>query len=90
MPVELDGAAKLTSGCGFDQLRAEAAPILIDLYHIVALACWFNWRLGIAWCAAGPSALIGASEFLELAVATAIALFGFWSVAAIEGRGDVD
>ena len=40
-------------------------------------------RLGVEWCVAGPSALIGASNFFELAVATAIALFGFQSGAAL-------
>src|SRR5262249_7709473 len=44
---------------------------------------WLNRRLGVAWCVAGPSALIGASNFFELAVATAIALFGFQSGAAL-------
>ena len=39
--------------------------------------------LGVEWCVAGPSALIGASNFFELAVATAIALFGFQSGAAL-------
>ncbi len=42
-----------------------------------------NRRLGVEWCVAGPSALIGASNFFELAVATAIALFGFQSGAAL-------
>ena len=42
-----------------------------------------NRRLGVQWCVAGPSALIGASNFFELAVATAIALFGFQSGAAL-------
>ncbi len=37
----------------------------------------------VAWCVAGPSALIGASNFFELAVATAIVLFGFQSGAAL-------
>ena len=39
--------------------------------------------LGVAHCVAGPSALIGASNFFELAVATAISLFGFQSGAAL-------
>jgi ACR3 family arsenite efflux pump ArsB len=42
-----------------------------------------NKRLGVACCVAGPSALIGASNFFELAVATAIALFGLNSEAAL-------
>jgi ACR3 family arsenite transporter len=42
-----------------------------------------NRQLGVEWCVAGPSALIGASNFFELAVATAIALFGFQSGAAL-------
>ena len=47
------------------------------------LAYWLNRRLGVEWRVAGPSALIGASNFFELAVATAIALFGFQSGAAL-------
>jgi len=42
-----------------------------------------NRKLGVAHCVAGPSALIGASNFFELAVATAIILFGFQSGAAL-------
>ena len=60
-----------------------AAPILIQVYFNAGLAYWLNRRLGVAWCVAGPSALIGASNFFELAVATAIALFGFQSGAAL-------
>ena len=60
-----------------------AVPILIQVYGNAALAYWLNRRLGVAWCVAGPSALIGASNFFELAVATAIALFGFQSGAAL-------
>jgi arsenite transporter len=60
-----------------------AVPILIQVYFNAGLAYWLNRRLGVAWCIAGPSALIGASNFFELAVATAIALFGFQSGAAL-------
>jgi ACR3 family arsenite transporter len=60
-----------------------AVPILIQVYGNAALAYGLNRRLGSAWCVAGPSALIGASNFFELAVATAIGLFGFQSGAAL-------
>jgi ACR3 family arsenite transporter len=60
-----------------------AVPILIQVYLNAGLAYWIDRRLGVAWCVAGPSALIGASNFFELAVATAIALFGFQSGAAL-------
>lgn len=60
-----------------------AAPILIQVYMNAGLAYWLNRRVGAEWCVAGPSALIGASNFFELAVATAIALFGFRSGAAL-------
>jgi ACR3 family arsenite transporter len=60
-----------------------AVPILIQVYGNAGLAYWVNRRLGVEWCVAGPSALIGASNFFELAVATAIALFGFQSGAAL-------
>jgi ACR3 family arsenite transporter len=60
-----------------------AVPILIQVYFNAGLAYWLNRKLGVAWCVAGPSALIGASNFFELAVATAIALFGFQSGAAL-------
>jgi ACR3 family arsenite transporter len=60
-----------------------AVPILIQVYLNAGLAYWVNRQLGVAWCVAGPSALIGASNFFELAVATAIALFGFQSGAAL-------
>jgi ACR3 family arsenite transporter len=60
-----------------------AVPITIQVYFNAGLAYWLNRRLGVAWCVAGPSALIGASNFFELAVATAIALFGFQSGAAL-------
>jgi len=60
-----------------------AVPIVIQVYFNAGLAYLLNRRLGVAWCVAGPSALIGASNFFELAVATAIALFGFQSGAAL-------
>lgn len=58
-------------------------PIIIQVYFNSSLAYWLNRKLGVAHCVAGPSALIGASNFFELAVATAIALFGFESGAAL-------
>ena len=60
-----------------------AVPILIQVYFNAGLAYGVNRRLGVEWRVAGPSALIGASNFFELAVATAIALFGFQSGAAL-------
>lgn len=60
-----------------------AVPIVIQVYCNAGLAYWLNRSLGVEWCVAGPSALIGASNFFELAVATAIALFGFQSGAAL-------
>ena len=60
-----------------------AVPILIQVYFNAGLAYLLNRRFGVAHCIAGPSALIGASNFFELAVATAISLFGFQSGAAL-------
>ncbi|WP_295570399.1 ACR3 family arsenite efflux transporter [Stenotrophomonas maltophilia] len=60
-----------------------AVPILIQVYFNAGLAYLLNRRLGVAHCVAGPSALIGASNFFELAVATAIGLFGVHSGAAL-------
>jgi ACR3 family arsenite transporter len=60
-----------------------AVPILIQVYFNSGLPYLLNRRLGVAHCVAGPSALIGASNFFELAVATAIVLFGFDSGAAL-------
>ncbi len=60
-----------------------AIPILIQVYFNSLLAYWLNKKFKVAYCVAGPSALIGASNFFELAVATAIALFGFNSGAAL-------
>jgi ACR3 family arsenite transporter len=60
-----------------------AAPILIQVYFNAGLAYLLNRASGEAHCVAGPSALIGASNFFELAVAAAISLFGFQSGAAL-------
>jgi ACR3 family arsenite transporter len=60
-----------------------AVPILIQVYFNAGLAYFVNSRLGVAHCVAGPSALIGASNFFELAVAAAISLFGIESGAAL-------
>jgi ACR3 family arsenite transporter len=60
-----------------------AVPILIQVLFNSSLAYWLNYKLGVAHSVAAPSALIGASNFFELAVATAISLFGFQSGAAL-------
>ena len=60
-----------------------AVPILIQVYFNAGLAYLLNRMAGEQHCVAGPSALIGASNFFELAVAAAISLFGFQSVAAL-------
>ncbi len=60
-----------------------AVPILIQVFFNSALAYWLNRRLGESHEVACPSALIGASNFFELAVAAAISLFGFESGAAL-------
>ena len=60
-----------------------AVPILIQVYFNSGLAYLLNRMIGEAHCVAAPSALIGASNFFELAVATAIALFGPASGAAL-------
>ncbi len=60
-----------------------AVPILIQVYFNAGLAYLLNRVAGEQHCVAGPSALIGASNFFELAVAAAIALFGFNSGAAL-------
>ena len=59
-----------------------AVPILIQVYFNAGLAYLLNRATGEAHCVAAPSALIGASNFFELAVAAAISLFGFNSGAA--------
>jgi ACR3 family arsenite transporter len=60
-----------------------AVPILIQVYFNSGLAYLLNRWAGEAHCVAAPSALIGASNFFELAVAAAISLFGFQSGAAL-------
>jgi ACR3 family arsenite transporter len=60
-----------------------ALPILIQVYFNSGIAYVLNRAAGEAHCVAGPSALIGASNFFELAVAAAISLFGFSSGAAL-------
>ena len=60
-----------------------AVPILIQVLFNSALAYYLNRALGEAHNVACPSALIGASNFFELAVAAAISLFGFESGAAL-------
>jgi len=60
-----------------------SVPILIQVFFNSGLAYLLNRLVGSPHCVAGPSALIGASNFFELAVATAIALFGFNSGAAL-------
>lgn len=60
-----------------------AVPILIQVFFNSALAYWLNRRVGESHEVACPSALIGASNFFELAVAAAISLFGFESGAAL-------
>ncbi len=60
-----------------------AIPILLQVILNASLAYWLNRRLGERHNIACPSALIGASNFFELAVAAAISLFGFQSGAAL-------
>jgi arsenite transporter len=60
-----------------------AVPILVQVFFNSALAYWLNRQAGESHDVACPSALIGASNFFELAVAAAISLFGFQSGAAL-------
>ena len=60
-----------------------AVPIIVQVYFNSGLAYLLNRQFGEAHCVAAPSALIGASNFFELAVAVAISLFGFDSGAAL-------
>jgi ACR3 family arsenite transporter len=60
-----------------------AVPILIQVFFNSGLAYLLNRKLGVPHCVAGPSSLIGASNFFELAAATAISLFGLQPGAAL-------
>ncbi len=60
-----------------------AVPIVIQVFFNSGLAYWLNKKVGEKHSVACPSALIGASNFFELAVAAAISLFGFESGAAL-------
>ncbi|CAG7856352.1 Arsenical-resistance protein Acr3 [biofilm metagenome] len=60
-----------------------AVPIIIQVFINSGLAYWLNRAVGEKHAVACPSALIGASNFFELAVATAISLYGFNSGAAL-------
>jgi ACR3 family arsenite transporter len=60
-----------------------AIPIVIQVYFNAGLAYFLSRKFNVAHCVAAPAALIGASNFFELAVATAISLFGINSGAAL-------
>jgi ACR3 family arsenite transporter len=60
-----------------------AVPILLQTLFIAGLGYWLNRRFRVRHDVAGPSAMIGASNFFELAVAVAIVLYGFNSGAAL-------
>ena len=88
--VALLATLVLLFGFQGDQILAQplviallAVPILIQVYFNAGLAYILNRLAGEQYCVAGPSALIGASNFFELAVAAAISLFGFGSGAAL-------
>jgi arsenite transporter len=88
--VALLATLVLLFGFQGEQILAEpavialiAVPILIQVYLNAGIAYWLSKRLGVAWCVAAPAALIGASNFFELAVAAAISLFGLKSGAAL-------
>lgn len=88
--VALLATLVLLFGFQGEQILAEplvlallSVPILIQVYFNAGLAYLLNRFAGEAHCVAAPSALIGASNFFELAVAAAISLFGFQSGAAL-------
>jgi ACR3 family arsenite transporter len=88
--VALLATLVLLFGFQGDQIVAQpliiallAVPIVLQVYFNSGLAYLLNRAAGEAHCVAAPSALIGASNFFELAVAAAISLFGFSSGAAL-------
>jgi ACR3 family arsenite transporter len=88
--VALLGTLVLLFGFQGEQIVAQplvialiAVPIVIQVYFNAGVAYLLSRRLGVAWCVAAPAALIGASNFFELAVAAAISLFGLKSGAAL-------
>src|ERR1035437_8408804 len=88
--VALLATLVLLFGFQGDQILAQplvivllAVPILIQVYFNAGLAYMLNRLAGEQHCVAGPSALIGASNFFDLAVAAAISVFGFNSGAAL-------
>jgi ACR3 family arsenite transporter len=88
--IALLGTLVLLFGFQGEQILAQplviallAVPIIIQVYLNAGLAYWLSRRFGVAWCVAAPAALIGASNFFELAVAAAISLFGLNSGAAL-------
>jgi ACR3 family arsenite transporter len=60
-----------------------AAPLLVQSYGIFLIAYGWAWAWGLPFSIAAPAALIGTSNFFELAVAVAISLFGLESGAAL-------
>jgi ACR3 family arsenite transporter len=60
-----------------------AVPILLQGLLIAGIGYWLNRRFKVRHDIAGPSTLIGVSNFFELAVAVAIVLYGFNSGAAL-------
>ena len=60
-----------------------AIPLLIQSYGVFAIGYFLAWRLGVPFKVAAPCAMIGTSNFFELAVAVAISLFGLKSGAAL-------
>ena len=68
---------------GVEQIMLLAIPILVQVYLNSGITCLLSRKLAVAHCVSAPSALIGASNFFEPAVATAISLYGLDSGAAL-------